>query len=322
MSFNVLSVRSYGEGDDGALYPLLSDLSAPGPIALDGYDGGDVKNFVATAVQVLEVGKTPPTLIRLRQVKIDVYLTDGRLALACEKYDKGGGWVGFGGAGALVAVTANAVSKARAASRSRGKVLVGHIRYSWVKAVGATSKTGFLSEEAIRVEYAEKCGGVTVRKLLQLTLPRNTDATLVAQELARRAATYRLANGTQLADEARAKFAALQQAEPLQPPSGKFAFYQMPTFFFVNAATAFPKPPMSDDSRPVVPSAETPQAVTLSAEVSATDEPPVAPAVQATAPLLAPAAGPVFCTRCGTRSVEGDKFCEQCGTALKLPAGT
>lgn len=132
LSFNVLAIRSGLDTGDDALDPVLSDVSSPDIIDFDAYDGPNVVRVVATAVCVMRVRDGGlKTLTRLRDIKIDIYITDGRLALACVKYDKGGGWVGFG-TGALVAVTANAISKARAARRSRGKVLVGHIRYPWV----------------------------------------------------------------------------------------------------------------------------------------------------------------------------------------------
>jgi hypothetical protein len=183
VTFNVLLIRSGLDTGSDAMYPVLSDASNPEPISMDKYDGPDVVKIAATAVRVLQVGGAGlKTLVRLRDVRIDVFITDGRLALACENYDKGGGWVGFGGAGVLVAVTANTVSKIRAANRSRGKVLVGHVRYPWMKAVGASSKSGLASAEAIRLEYAEKLSGTVVRKLIELTLPRNTDSTLVCQE--------------------------------------------------------------------------------------------------------------------------------------------
>lgn len=252
MSFNVLTIRSGLDTGDDALYPTVSDASGPANITLDARDGHQVMNVVATAVRVLETGPAGlKTLVKMQEVKIDVYVTDSRLALACQKYDKGGGWVGFGAGGLLVAVTANAVSKARAASRSRGKVLVGHVRYPWLKSVGASSKSGFASSEAIRLEYSEKHSGGRVCKLVELTFPKNIDATLVAQEITRRAAVYRLANYPGMPPEEKAKFASLSEDPPrLAPPPKKFTFVQIPTYYHASAATAFPRPQHSGESEP------------------------------------------------------------------------
>ena len=306
MSFNVLAIRSGLDTEDDTLHPILSDAAQPELIALDGYDGTNVVRTVATAVCVRQVGdRGLRTLVKLQDVKIDIYITDGRLALACEKYDKGGGWVGFG-AGAVIAITANAVSKARAASRSRGKVLVGHIRYPWLKAVGASSKTGFASAEAIRVEYTERISGASVRKVLDLTLPKNIEATLVAEEIARRAAAFRLANYPDLKPDEQARFASLSQAPPkLRPEPKKFAFYHMPTYFHANKQTAFPPrsdAPVRHDHRRGIAQAAAPAGL-------AAPEPP---------PRLAPPTPPTlsFCTQCGTRFVPGDNFCQECGAPV------
>ena len=319
MSFNVLIVRSGLSAGDGALYPMLSDTSSPELIALEEYDGSHVSKLIATAVQVCEVREGGlKTLVRLREVKIDVYITDGRLALACEKYDKGGGWVGFGG-GALVAVTANAVSKARAAHRSRGKVLVGHIRYPWLKSVGATSKTGVGSNEAIRLEYAEKLPNASVRKVIDLTLPKNIDATLVAQEIARRAVAFRLANYPTMRDDERAKFAGLSQDLPkLQPEPKKFAFVHMPTYFPVSARTAYPRLPQSQTAAPD-------QAGKFAEAPGPVD--PTGPsgdrAVAAGTSLADPGARALsgqaanFCSQCGTPTIAEHSFCQSCGAPTR-----
>lgn len=348
MSFNILTIRTGEETGDDALYPLLSDPSDPGLIAPDGYDGPNSVTVVATGVRVVALGDPVKTLVRLRDVKIDVCVTDGRVTLACEKYDKGGGWVGFGAGGLLVAVTANAVSKARAASRSRGKVLVGHVRYRWVKAVGAASKSGFGTEEMIRLEFCEKDSGATVHKALDLTLPKNIDATLVAQDIARRVVSYRLAHDPDMRAEVRDKFAALNQNLPgLQPQPRKFALYQFPTYYPANAATAFPparqagaakgdvppgpsgQPATRPDARHAAPSSGAlGDSATPSGPDGRTVPPPTpgepAPAPSRTGLAAAPRHGqaPVFCTRCGTRNSGEHNFCLQCGSPLRKATGS
>jgi len=329
LSFNVLAVRSGQDDGDDVLYPVPSDASSPELITLDAYDGPNVMRVVATAVRVMESGRAGlKTLVRLSDVRIDIYITDGRLALACEKYDKGGGWVGFGGAGVLVAVAANAVSKARAASRSRGKVLVGHIRYPWLKAVGASSKTGFASSEAIRLEYSENQSGTPVRKLIDLTLPKNIDATLVASEIATRAAAYRLAHYPEMKADARAASVGLSQEPPrLRPEPKKFAFYQMPTYFHVSVRTAFPRSARPELPGPVASPASQVHAASPAPQLQAVrSAPELRPLPDRRQPAPgpaawpAPAAGPdsttAFCTQCGARHVPGDNFCAQCGVRV------
>lgn len=59
-------------------------------------------------------------------------VTNRRTAFFTTHFDKGGGWTGFGVVGLTVAVTANAVSKHKAAKRSAGKVAIGQIRHEWL----------------------------------------------------------------------------------------------------------------------------------------------------------------------------------------------
>jgi hypothetical protein len=328
VSFNVLAIRTGSDAGDGALYPVLSDPDEPRLLALDDHDGPDTKTFVATTVRVIQAGEPARTLIRLRDVKIEVLVTEARLALACEKYDKGGGWVGFGVGGFVVAQAANAVSKARAAKRSRGKVLVGHVRYPWVTAVGATTRSGFLTEEAIRLEIREKERGATVRKLLELTLPRGMNATLVAQDIARRVASYRLTSG--VAPEHLAAFTTLSQGPAvLTPEPRKFAYYWMPTFFYVSARTAFPAKSgvadgaSADGASPGPADADVPDADVADADVPDADvadaESAAPPAVSAPEGTDATGPAPLFCTSCGTRNVVGNNFCKSCGAPMKSP---
>ena len=65
-----------------------------------------------------------------------VMISESRIAFACPNYAKGSTWLGIGGLGAAVAVSAMAVSAARAKRRAAGKCFVGQIRYPWVASVG------------------------------------------------------------------------------------------------------------------------------------------------------------------------------------------
>lgn len=62
-------------------------------------------------------------------------VTDRRTAFLTTGFDKGGGWAGFGAAGLAVALTANAISKRRAANRSAGRVAIGQLRHEWIESV-------------------------------------------------------------------------------------------------------------------------------------------------------------------------------------------
>jgi hypothetical protein len=175
-------------------------------IVMEGRDGKNVQRLTAHAVEFKVGGRTA---FKDRKVKIDVFVTDARFALACSKYDKGGGWVG----GAGMMITANAISKARAAIRSRGKMLVGQVRYPWIQRVGSSPKAGFGSEEKLYFETTVKgVGSASVT----LFLSKNVDAAQVAAEIARRAARYRLAS-EQLDQETRDLLEPFTSVQPLAP---------------------------------------------------------------------------------------------------------
>jgi hypothetical protein len=188
----------------GLIFPVPS--TEKNAIVMEERDGKDVQRLTAHAVEFKVGGRTA---FKDRKIKIDVLVTNARFALACSKYDKGGGWVG----GAGVMITANAISKARAAMRSRGKMLVGQVRYPWIMRVGSSPKTGFGSEEKLYFETTVKGGGSAS---VTVFLPKNVDAAQVAAEITRRAARYRL-ESEQLDQETRDLLEPFTSIQPLVP---------------------------------------------------------------------------------------------------------
>jgi hypothetical protein len=235
MSFNILTIRT-AEFDDGALYPVLGDAGSP--IELEQLDGADVQRLVATALEVHEVvdGKLR-SVVKVPDIKAHFLITDARIAIACEKYDKGGGWVGT----SLAVPVLNAISYARAAARRRGKMLVGHVRYPWLKSIGFSSKTNWLTSEALRLQVSSTVDGTPRWLFLDVTLPKNVDASKVAVAVAQRAARYRLAHDPEMTDEERQRFLQLASAAAKAAEPKKFVFFELPTFYKVNRATAYPK---------------------------------------------------------------------------------
>jgi hypothetical protein len=189
----LLNIVDVPDPSESARFPEMGLLfPVPGveknTIVMDDRDGSNVQRLTASEV-IFKVGAA--TKFKDRKVKIDLFVTDARFALACSSYDKGGGHTFFGGGGALVFnVGVNSVSKVRAKMRSRGKMLVGQVRYPWLCRVGSSPKTGFGSHEKLYFETSVKGGGTTT---LTLYLPSNVSAAQVAAEVARRAARFRLA---------------------------------------------------------------------------------------------------------------------------------
>jgi hypothetical protein len=116
-----------------------------------------------------------------------VVLTDRRLAFMTLDFDKGGGWTGFGLAGAAVAEGANAVSKHRAEKRSAGKVLIGHLRHEWVTDLGFRHQKKLIGQNFyVDITYATAMGSA------QIGLTGDTKISSVANAYAKACAEAQL----------------------------------------------------------------------------------------------------------------------------------
>jgi hypothetical protein len=142
--------------------------------------------------------------LRDNEIEVSIYPTDSRVAFLCKKYDRGGGWSGGGLIGLTVAVTANAVSKARAKKRSKGKVMVGHIRYEWLAKIGFMHKT-FLLSNCVSLMYTD-----TDRVIwnLDLNLPKKINPETMANLIAQKSARYKLNMTDKKSDAALAIYTA------------------------------------------------------------------------------------------------------------------
>jgi hypothetical protein len=179
---------------------------SPDAVLMESRDGGDVRRVLANEIE-LRGGQGNKHIIRAAEIRAQVQITDARLTVACSKYDKGGGWVG----GPVAMIALNAGSKLLAARRRRGRMLVGQVRYPWIHAVYAQNKGGWIGAEMLRVIV--KAEGEFVR--LDLTFPKDVDATRVATELIHRAARFRLAHDPGIDPNERAALQSLSAIAPL-----------------------------------------------------------------------------------------------------------
>lgn len=289
--------------EDGLILPVPA--GERNTIHFEERDGSNIQRLTASHVELRAGGKT---VFKAPDVKLDVFITDARVAFACSKFDKGGGWIG--GPATLVL---NAGSKALAARRRRGKMLVGQMRFPWISNVGSTTKTGWLSEENLYFD-ASFSKGESCRMTLQL--PKNVSASRAAAEIARRAATYRLAVEDELSDDERQALEQLAECEPLTSSvKNQISFHQFPTHWFVNEKSARLSP------AEIAPAAAA-EALRSPVEVpSATAEVPL-PAAQVPAAEAMPSVQleevQVFCEQCGARVGEHDRFCASCGKLARV----
>lgn len=222
--YTICAIRDVVEGrfgpEDGLLLPVPA--LETDTVLLEPRDGARPSRVLCNEVQV-RGGEANRRLLRAPSVRAQVLLTDARLTVACSKYEKGGGWVGD----PVSMLALNAGSKLLAAARRRGKMLVGQVRYPWIQAVYAQNKSGWSGSEMLRVVV--RSAGESMR--LELTFPKDVDATAVATDLIRRAARFRLAVEPGLEAEERARLTELADIAPLQwrPGTGEMAGVRFPS---------------------------------------------------------------------------------------------
>jgi hypothetical protein len=239
MDFQILAIRSADE-DDGRLYPLPGEEK--GSVRMEQWDGEPLRlTGTALAVRQLSSGAWR-THQRVKDVKLDILISDSRVVVSCVKFDKGGGWVGFGGGGVMFAMAANGVSKARAAHRRHGKVLVGQVRYPWLRCVGYKPKAGWGSSEEIRLGLVSRSdNGAHQELFLDIALPKDVDSSATARAIITRAADYRL-HHEEVPEEDRASLQVLAAGPSLGAPEAKkFALHTLPRYAFVSTASAYPR---------------------------------------------------------------------------------
>lgn len=105
-----------------------------------------------------------PTVWELRY-PTTVVITDRRTAFLTTQFDKGGGWSGFGTVGIAVALTANTVSRSRAAKRSAGKVAIGQVRHEWLTSIGLRYRKPVFGLDTYIHLAAATAAGTTVIQL-------------------------------------------------------------------------------------------------------------------------------------------------------------
>lgn len=170
--FRVLTIRSAGATAQSALYPLLYS-NRKGEIAWEDLDQGrpgqqrpdqerpdeerpgqtlTVRYCRASAVTVSRIidGAELP-IFRLRGLRFDVYVTAGRLVLACRRYSTASA-LEVAGPGA--AFGAGGVIRAPARRRMQGAAMVGHIRYPWIRSITPLPRKRWYGRDALIIEFA------------------------------------------------------------------------------------------------------------------------------------------------------------------------
>lgn len=223
MTYSLVTIREYGDPVEDRLYPDLNATASPEPIQLEPGDGRVREPWPATGLDVLySRGGKLKSEVKLEDVRIDAFLTDGRTSLFCPKYDKGGGYSGLG-IGLAVAAAANVASKARAARRSRGTALVGHLRHEWLIWVGGQDRR-WIVPGSVRCAFQH---GDTAG-YLELSLPKEADPHAIALAWAQAAADHRLRHRGDLTDEQAGALRGVLAATKLRNEKNRYATHQLP----------------------------------------------------------------------------------------------
>jgi hypothetical protein len=288
MTYNALSVCENGD-ENFPLYPALNDDILILPEASDGPLGQALR--VTKVIVRRKVGNSYKKVTETNDIAFDVWITNSRVILYCKKFEKGGGWVGWGLGGLAVAVVANSVSMAVAASRRKGKALVGNVRYPWISSVMFAPRNGFGTEEQLRLCFVDGTDSSRPECDVTLYLARGSDSNRLARTIVDRIISARYASGEEMDADELARFEALRTSGLAAPPQkGSLAPYKIPTSWNVpgglNPSTG------AAAEVPVFPIADVPVSVT---------------------PAMA------YCESCG--SVElGARFCTDCGAAISTAA--
>jgi hypothetical protein len=249
----ILTIRSSDDIEDGSLYPIPAQQPGDWLIEREALDGDQPVLLPVTAVHLEEFlsGKFK-TLVQAEQINGVLYITDCRAAVACEKYNKGSTWVGFGAA-APVALVATGISKALAARRRNGNLLCGQVRWQWMGWVAGQSASAFGGGNQIMFACETKSDGGTRTYKLSFKFKRGLVDTLdLAQDTIRRAATYRLVHDPSLSEDELVKLRALSkepQGKEQTKGRSKMSMYRMPSFFYVSNDNAYLKRELSAEER-------------------------------------------------------------------------
>lgn len=300
MTYNVLAVCENGE-ENFPVYPALNDDIQVMAEALDGGFGQPVQ--VSRVVIRRKVGNSYTTVTETKDLSFQVWITASRVIVYCKKFEKGGGWVGWGLGGLAVAVVANSVSHAMAANRRKGKALVGNIRYPWISSVMFSPRAGFGTENDVRIAFVDGTDDSRPDCDITFTIERHNDANRLARHIVDRTIAYRYSTGEEMdADELR-RFEELRTSGlAAAPAKGRLTSYKIPSSWRVPLGlTTVPGAP------PPFPPGPPGSATSLTTQETGSDAPPAIPAATRAA----------FCEMCGSIEL-GENFCTDCGARVAV----
>jgi hypothetical protein len=222
--FSILTVRAFGQEYPGnRLYPQLSDDDEQ-ILGAEPGDGSSVRSFSGSHAFVYDLPRHARNKLAETIGPLLGFVSDCRVAVSSEKLTRDSTWAGVEPGGA-VAAGAAAVSAASARSRVQGRIMVGHLRYEWISKIWASSgkhlSLEYVSDDVPRAMEIQVIGGLSV---------------IMAQDITRRVAAFRLKENPELPGGQRAVLEGLQEAGPLRPGARKWGYYELPGAEMVRTA--------------------------------------------------------------------------------------
>jgi hypothetical protein len=320
VTYNVLAVCENGE-ENFPLFPTLNeDILVMGE-PLDGGFGETIQ--VSRVVVRRKVGNSYKTVTETKDLSLQVWITASRVIFYCKKFEKGGGWMGWGVGGLAVAIVANSVSHAIAASRRKGKALVGHMRYPWVDSVMFSPRTGYGTENNVRIAFVDGTDDSRPECDITFYIERHRDANQLARHIVDRVIAYRYASGEEMDADELARFEAMRLGGlAAAPAKGYLSSYKIPTSWRVpigltTVPGAVPSFPPGAPGSGVAAVAAAPE----NADTSVSDVPISVVMADAPEPPMTASTNNriAFCETCGSPEL-GDSFCTDCGAPVAVRA--
>lgn len=192
MGYTAVVSREIGDTTEGFEWAAVDENRK---VVEEVWDGGLGEQYIATKLEIQEKNNDRwEVSTRLDNIILEVYVTNSRVIVKCDRYDKGDSrWIG-----GFSALAMNAIERGIGAVRSRGKALIGHIRYEWLMAICYQKKTGWLSDNVIRLFYNDN---EDRQNYVELTFKKNQDISSLANKVLHKAIAYRRSMTDEKAEE-------------------------------------------------------------------------------------------------------------------------
>lgn len=246
MPYNVLGTRTGGEGTDDRLFPLVD---ATGAIVFDESDGTNVRRVRLGAAMAYkdddgweQIGRALPC---------DLYLTDSRAIfrqpLETDKPDVAGGALTalsglFNPADAIASGVWSAAGKVFGAARKKPpSVVVGHIRWQWLKALSVRASSDPRKKYAtneLRLLISDATSAERRSLMVGCGVPVAADLGALSAAIFARCASYWAARPGAENENWTPRWKELVASAPLELSADKFNTVTMPCFKHVLLTTA------------------------------------------------------------------------------------